>query len=180
MALGGHQNRVPRAPRLGAAGGHFEPRRKLVEFLKDIFDRNALFKSRAYDLFERLLNALANHKNEFAEAGAKCVVNRIIDDGFAARTHRINLLQTAIAATHAGSQNEQGRRCCQLHLKESSSSVLFLSINTNTRGGLYGACGPGRGGLSGQCRLDPRLDGGLSRKGCCRNRECRCYARPDG
>ena len=56
----GDQYCVGCAPEFGSACRHLEPRRKSVEFLKDIFDRNALFKARADHLPERLLNVLAD------------------------------------------------------------------------------------------------------------------------
>ena len=92
--------------------GTVKPGGNLVQFLKNVFHRDALFKARADDLLERLLDLLADHEHQLAESRAHGVVDRVIDDGFAARAHRINLLQAAVAAAHAGSQNEQRRGCC--------------------------------------------------------------------
>src|SRR6266446_4297152 len=84
--VGGHQNCVQRAPWLGAAGRDGKSRRKSVEFLKDVFDRDMFFKPCTDGLLERLLNVLADNEHDLAESGADCVVDRIVDDGFTTRS----------------------------------------------------------------------------------------------
>ena len=90
--VGGHQNRLRCAPGLGAPGWHAESRRNLVQFLEDVVNCDALFKTRAHNLFERLFNILADDKNQLAKSGAHGVEDGIVDDGFAARAYRLNLL----------------------------------------------------------------------------------------
>ena len=112
---GGQQNCLCRAPRLAPSHRRGKPRRKHLQFLKNVFHRDALFKSPANGFLERLLHLLAQNKHRLAKARAQSVVNRVIDEGFAARPHRVHLLQAAVAAAHAGSQNEQRRSCHTFH-----------------------------------------------------------------
>ena len=124
--VGGHQDRLRRAPRLGAPGRHAESRGNLVQFLKDVVHRNALFKTRAHYLLERLLDILADDKNQLPKPGAHGVKDRVVDDGFAARANRLNLLQTTVTAAHTGSQNKKcGGYCCA---HEPESSLTNVSI----------------------------------------------------
>src|SRR5260370_11976677 len=112
--VGGHQNCVQRAPWLGAAGRDGKSRRKFVEFLKDVFDRDMSFKPCTDGLLELLLNLLTDNEHDLAESGPEGVVDRIVDDSFPARADWINLLEAAIAVAHTGGQNEQAWRCRRL------------------------------------------------------------------
>jgi len=47
-----------------------------------------------------------DHEHELAEAGAHGVEDGIINDGFALGADGVDLLETAVTAAHAGSENE--------------------------------------------------------------------------
>src|ERR1700723_183001 len=100
--IGGRQNCMQRAPWLGAAGRDGKPQRKFVEFLKGVFDGDMFFKPCTDGLPESLLNVPADDEHDLAESRAKCVVDRIVDDGFAAGADWINLLEATVAVAHAG------------------------------------------------------------------------------
>src|ERR1022692_4807186 len=71
----GHENRVCCAPGLAPATRHGKPRRKKVEFLKDVIDGDAIFKPRTDGLLECLLNILANDEDDPAESSTMGVVD---------------------------------------------------------------------------------------------------------
>ena len=58
-------------------------------------------------LAEIFLEVLANYEYHFTEAGLKGVVNRVIHDGFTVGAQRVELLETAVAATHACSKYKE-------------------------------------------------------------------------
>ena len=58
-------------------------------------------------LAERFLEVTTNDEDHAAEAGAEGIENRVVHHGFAVGTHGIELLQAAVAAAHAGSQDEE-------------------------------------------------------------------------
>src|SRR5271168_1180916 len=113
--VGGHQYCVHRAPWLGPAGWEGKSRRKFVEFLKYVFDRDAIFKPPFDGMLERLLHVLTDNEHDFAEPGADSIVDRIVHDGFTTRTDRLNLLEAAKTAAHAGCQDKQSCRCHRVH-----------------------------------------------------------------
>ena len=104
--VGGHENRMGGAPRLGAAGRHGKPRRQFVQFLKDVFHRDAFLETRADDFPELRFDVVPDDEDELAEAGAHRVINRIINDRLAVGADRINLLQPAVTAAHAGGHHK--------------------------------------------------------------------------
>src|SRR5271170_3946439 len=103
---GGRQNCVHRAPWLGPICRHGKSWRELVEFLKNVFDRDVLFEPCTNNLRERLLNILTDNEYELAIPGTKSVVDRIIHDGFTTRADGINLLEPPITAAQASGQDE--------------------------------------------------------------------------
>ena len=115
IASAAEQNGLRGAPRLGAAGGNGEARRNIFERLENVLDRNAFLKARADDLAKLLFDVLADDKDELAEAGAKSVEDRVVDDGFAGGANGIDLLEAAIAAAHSGSKNKKCGRGCRGH-----------------------------------------------------------------
>src|SRR5208337_3752163 len=106
-SAGGHQNGVRRAPRPHTAGRYMEPRRKLVDFLKDVFHRKMFFKPRADSFLDLLLNAFADYENDPAEARSAGVVDRIVKDGLATGTNGFNQFQAAVTAAHASCQDKK-------------------------------------------------------------------------
>ena len=77
-----HQDSVRRPPRFGPAERQGKTRQKAVELLKDVFHRDAIFKARADDSLERLLNLFADYEDKFAKARMEGVVDRVVHDGF--------------------------------------------------------------------------------------------------
>ena len=105
-------------------GGHGKARRNVFERLEDVVDGHALFKARADGLAKGLFDVLADDKDELAESGAQGVEDGVIDDGFAGGADRIDLFEAAVAAAHAGGENEEGRRIWGGHRKGLCSLVL--------------------------------------------------------
>jgi len=70
--------------------------------LESIFDINHFFDSLADDLAEIVLDRLFDDKNGLVEPGFQCVIDREFEDDLAVRSYRLDLLQTAEAAAHAG------------------------------------------------------------------------------
>ena len=90
-------------PGLGATGRQGESSGERVEFLEGELDGDAALKAAADGVAEGLFDVFADDENDFAETGAQGVVDGVVHDGLAAGTDRIDLLQSAIAAAHAGS-----------------------------------------------------------------------------
>src|SRR5580658_834301 len=103
--FGRRKHSLRRAPRLGAARRNSKSRRKIVDLLKHILHRNALLKARANRLTERVFDIPANYEDYLAEAGARCVIHREIENGLAGGTNRIDLFQSAVAGSHAGGKD---------------------------------------------------------------------------
>ena len=59
-----------------------------------------------------VLEVLADYKNHFAESGVYGVVDRIVHDGFAVGSERVELLEAAVAATHSCSEHKKSRFHC--------------------------------------------------------------------
>ena len=55
------------------------------------------------------LEGLADDIDDLAEAGFHGVVDGIVDDGFSVGAEAVHLLESAVAAAHAGGQDEKGR-----------------------------------------------------------------------
>jgi hypothetical protein len=104
----GAEDGVGRAPRLFAAGGHGEPRWELIQRLEGEVDRDAAGELGGDALAEILLEVRTDDEDDLAEACADGVEDGVVEDGLAGRTHRVNLLEAAVAATHAGGEDEEG------------------------------------------------------------------------
>ena len=103
----GHEDGVVGAPGLLASFGDGEAGRQLVEFLEDILHGDAVAVVVGIDvLLELLGEGAADDEDHFAEAGADGVVDAVVEDGLAVRAYAVHLLQSAVAAAHAGSQNK--------------------------------------------------------------------------
>ena len=111
----GTQNRVPRSPRLGAFFRSPERSGELVQFLESVFHLDFIFPFRADVLAERLFDVVTDHENDFAESAFERIVNGIVQNDFAGRTDRINLLESAVTASHSGGEHQQ----CRFHRKNS-------------------------------------------------------------
>ena len=120
--LGGHQHGVGGTPGFLALGvERQEAGGNLVQLLghEDELQRGAV---RALDvavfardgLLELLEEILADDVNDFAETGLHGVVDGIVNDGFAVRTDAVHLLESAVAAAHAGGEDEK----CGFHIEK--------------------------------------------------------------
>ena len=76
-----HQHGMPRAPWLGAPFGGGESLRQIVEILEHYLHRHMSLIARDNLLAKFLLKIMADHKHDFAKAGSKCVVDRIVHNG---------------------------------------------------------------------------------------------------
>ena len=50
---------------------------------------------------------LADDENHARETGANSVEDRVVENGFAIRTHRVHLLETAVAGAHTSGKDEE-------------------------------------------------------------------------
>ena len=104
------------APGLHALGIEREAGGNLVQFLGDE-DELEGFPVDGLDtgvlglhgLFHVGFEGFADDVDDFAEAGFHGVVDGIVDDGFAVGAEAVHLLEPAIAAAHAGGEDEKGR-----------------------------------------------------------------------
>src|SRR5208337_2344841 len=97
---------------------------------EDVFDCDALLVPRADHLLERQLILFADDEHDPAEAGAVGIVDRIVHDGFAIGTNRIELFWAAVTAAHSGCQDEEcgGNHCFSSfpRFHSGSSDARFL------------------------------------------------------
>ncbi len=112
----GHQDRMGGAPGLHAFGVEGEAGGDLVQLLgdEDEFQGLAVHGLHAGVLgLDRLfhvgLKGLPDDIDDFAESGFHGIVDGIVDDGFTVGAEAVHLLESAIAAAHAGSQDKKGR-----------------------------------------------------------------------
>jgi len=98
---------VGRAPWLGASGGRREAGRKIVELLESVADGDLPFVTRADLRAEIFLDVAADEEHHAVESGAHGIMHRIIEEGFPAGPDRIELLESAVAAAHSGSEDEE-------------------------------------------------------------------------
>ena len=97
-----------RAPRLGASGGRGEAGRKIVELLEGVADGNPPLVTGADHGAEIFLDLAANKEDHAVKARPDGIVHGIIEEGLAAGSDWIKLLEPAIAGAHTGSENEEG------------------------------------------------------------------------
>jgi len=105
----GYQHGVGGAPGFFAEFGIDARRHKAVFFLEHVCYRNAAFEAIADFFFKRGFDVFANNKDYFAEAGADGVVDGILYDGFLVGAYAVYLLEAAIAAAHAGGEDNETR-----------------------------------------------------------------------
>src|SRR5262249_20505382 len=105
--LCGHEDRLTGAPGLFPICRDGKSGRQFVEFLKDVFDRQTLFKPRTDGFAEGALDIMADHKDQLSKTSADGVEDGVVNDGFAAGADRIDLFEAAVTAAHAGSENKQ-------------------------------------------------------------------------
>ena len=111
-----HQDGVGGAPGLHALGIEREAGGDLVQLLGDE-DELEGFSVDGLDtgvlgldgLLHIGLEGLADDIDDLAETGFHGVVDGIVDDGFSVGAEAVHLLESAVAAAHAGGQDEKGR-----------------------------------------------------------------------
>ena len=113
------KHRVGRAPGLDAAFGNREPGRQLVQRLVGVaHGEPGLFGACADALTESRVDLRLDDKDDGLKTGAARVKQAVIQNCLAVRPHRVNLLQPAVAAAHAGRHHGQDRF---VHAKNSLS-----------------------------------------------------------
>ncbi len=113
---------MARSPGTGSSGRNGESRGQVIQLLKGIGNRNTVGVTIPDRTPESRFNIPPDDKDNFAKAGPHGVENGIIEDRFAGRPHRIQLLQSAVSATHPSGEDEEGRalpvarhRLCRNH-----------------------------------------------------------------
>ena len=137
--LTGAQNRVAGAPWLGAslrdgvAGGD------IVQLLIGVTDlHGAFFQPLAHGLHEVLADGFLDDDNGGIETGFVGVIKGIVQNRFALTSHRVDLLQSAVAATHTGGHNDENRFACHSNspflffggTMESGSAACFIGVGS--------------------------------------------------
>ena len=103
-----------RAPGLFTASRDGETGGKLIDRLEGEADIDAPGELRGDSLAEVLFEVGPDDEDDFPEAGADGIEDRVVEDGLAGGSHRVDLFQAAVAASHAGSEDEEGR----FHVRE--------------------------------------------------------------
>ena len=106
-----HHHRVVGSPGLGAAFGASEAFGQCVERLEYEFTGDVVFIFGEHDAAEVLFEILADNKHEFAESGVDGIVDGVVHDGLSVRAQSVQLLESAVAATHSSSEKEE----CRFH-----------------------------------------------------------------
>ena len=97
------------APRLYTTFRNSESLRQGIETLEAQFTRNLILIFRQDLRTELLFEVLADYPYHFTESGLDGVVDTIVHDGLAIRSQTIELLQSAITASHASSEQKKSR-----------------------------------------------------------------------
>ncbi len=106
----GAEHRMTGAPGLGAVDRNGISGREHIQFLVSIADLHRTFFQPLADGFHEILfNGFFDDDHGGIKTGFVGIVERKIQNGFAAGSHRIDLLQTAVAASHTGCHNHQNR-----------------------------------------------------------------------
>ncbi len=130
-------------------------------------------------------DVLADDEDELAEAGAKSVEDGVVDDGFAGGADGVDLLEAAVAAAHAGSENKKCGRGCGGHQSEPFQAVDSIEwYNTRAleqyqvryRFELHGQRSAGRASARVGCHENsqPSPTGAISTLASCRAGDCEC------
>ena len=106
------------APGFGAAFGNLHALGNLCDLLERIFHRNDFFQAFSHGLTEYIQVFFLNDKYHLVKSGLDGIVDGVVQDKFPVSSHRINLFQPAISASHTSRHNHQ---CHHIYL------LLFLS-----------------------------------------------------
>ena len=98
---------------LGAALGDGIAGGQLLQFLVCIADlHRSIFQTSAYRLHEIVADGFLDDNDDGFETGLMSIVNRVVQDGFALGTDRVDLLQTTVTAAHTGRHDYENRFLC--------------------------------------------------------------------
>ena len=98
-----------RSPGLHSAFRNLKAFRNLVEFLENVLDFHVLTHSVSHALTEILFIFFLNDENDLFKARPVRVVHGKVNDLVALFVHRIDLLESAVAASHTRCQNYKYR-----------------------------------------------------------------------
>ena len=107
------QDRVGRAPGLDAALRHREAFGQFFKLLVGIAHvEPGAAGALPYRRLESVLDLVLDDKDHRLKPGAAGVVQAVIQNCLPRRSHRVDLLQAAVAAAHTGRHNDQDRFVC--------------------------------------------------------------------
>ena len=101
-----HEHGVVGSPGFHAAFGNLEALGQVIQRLEAEFAGHLTFILLQNLVAELVFKVASDNPHDFAESGLDGIVDGVIHDGFTIGAERIKLLQTAIAATHSGSQKK--------------------------------------------------------------------------
>ena len=108
--LPGAQHRVAGAPGLGASLGDGVAGGDVVQLLIGVADLHGAFLQPLADgLHEVLADGFLDDDNSGIETGFVGVIKGIVQNRFALTSHRVDLLQSAVAAAHTGGHDDENR-----------------------------------------------------------------------
>ena len=99
-------NRMTGAPRLGATLRNGKASGEIIERLVCVSDFDFSCKTSTDARLECLGKIATNDEDHALETCADGIIDRVVQYGFAIGAHGVHLLQSAVAGTHAGSQNQ--------------------------------------------------------------------------
>ena len=104
-----------RAPGLYAAFGDGIACRKVSELLIGVLDMDDLRQPVADGALEGFLDLMLDDEDDCLESGAARIVNRVVNDELVVVSHRVNLLQSSVAASHARGHHNKNRFAHENH-----------------------------------------------------------------
>ena len=110
--LGSAEHGVAGAPGLGTPdfGNGHALRQHLGLLLISVTDlHGTFFQAPAYHFHKILTDGFFNNDNGRFKTGFVGIVQGVVQDGFALAAHRIDLLQSTVAAAHTGGHNNKNR-----------------------------------------------------------------------
>ena len=96
-------------PRFGAVGGASVSFGELVGGLEYYFNGYMALVFGEDFFAEVVFEVFTDYENDFTEAGAYGVVDRVVHDSFAVGAELVELFKAAVTATHACSKNKKSR-----------------------------------------------------------------------
>ena len=120
---------------LCSLGGDLESCRNLVQLLEGVANlQGAIFQSCTYSVHKVFFNGLFDDNDCSTEACFVGIKQRIIQNGFSLAAHRVDLLKSAVTASHSGCHHNQYR---SFHKNNLQILFLYYRINTGKSKPLY-------------------------------------------